>query len=97
MFGYYEQSQKSCKLPYSAERLLGIPKNELSISFIYACCNENVDLFYALIEHAVDVSFKWNGVIHLIAAVCSGHIELLGSLIALGDDTNYVVASATLH
>ena len=32
------------------------------------------------------LNFKWNEVTPLIAAVRSGHIELVGSLIALGAD-----------
>ena len=43
-------------------------------------------MFYALIEHGVDVNFKWNEVTPLIAAVRGNHIELVGSLTALGAD-----------
>ena len=61
---------------------LGITKDELSTAFIYACRIENDDLLYALIEHGVDVNFKWNEGTPLIAAVRGNHIELVGSLIA---------------
>ena len=65
---------------------LGITKDELSTAFIYACRIENDDLLYALIEHGVDVNFKWNEAIPLNAAVRENNIELLGSLTALGAD-----------
>ena len=56
---------------------LGIPQDEISNAFIYDCRNGNDDLFYALIEHRVDVNFKFNEVTPLIAAVRSGDIELV--------------------
>ena len=65
---------------------LGIIQDKLFKAFIYACRNENDDLFCALIEHGVDVNFKWNEVTPLIAAVRGKRIELVGSLIALRAD-----------
>ena len=64
----------------------GNPQDKLSKAVIYACRKRNDDLFYALIEHGVDVNFKWNEETLLIAAVRRGHIELVRSLIALGAD-----------
>ena len=64
----------------------GNPQDKLSKALIYAFRKGNDDLFYALIEHGVDVNFKWNEETLLIAAVSYGHIELMRSLIALGAD-----------
>ena len=50
--------------------------------FFCACRNENDDLFYAFIEHGVDVNLKWNEATPLIAAVRGNHIGLVGCLIA---------------
>ena len=62
----------------------GNPQDILYKALIQACRKGNDDLFYALIEHAVDVNFKWNEETLLIAVVRYGHIELMRSLIALG-------------